>query len=143
VVVIPFQAPRILQGQSPPMDRSPKSVEPTARTAQRLRAQHARRLAHYQELRDFYGGMHFTHQRPGRSQLVANYARAIVDKHVAFCFARGVGFQESAGPTARRGRAGPAAERGRAGRGDVPPSPTTGSRKRPWRRGHRSSGAEA
>lgn len=75
MVVIPFQMPRILQGQAP---------------AQRLAAQHAQRLAHYQELRDFYEGRHFAAARRGRTNLVANYARAIVDKHVAYTFARGV-----------------------------------------------------
>lgn len=78
MVVLPFQSPRILQSPSP---------------SQRLTSQHAQRLAHYQELRDFYEGRHFTPRRPGRGQLVANYARAIADKHVAYTFARGVHIQ--------------------------------------------------
>lgn len=78
MAVIPFQAPRILQGQAP---------------SQRLTSLHAERLARYQTLRDFYQGRHFTARRPGRTQLMANYARAIADKHVAYTFARGVLFQ--------------------------------------------------
>ena len=74
-LVIPFAAPRILQAQGP---------------AQRLISDHAPRIAHYQELRDFYEGRHTAVVRRGHRSLVANYARAIVDKHVAFGFARGV-----------------------------------------------------
>src|SRR3990167_8255303 len=74
-VVVPFSSPRIL---------------PDGSRTDRLRSQHGARLAHYQELRDFYEGRHFVGRRAGRTQLVANYARAIVDKHVAYTFARGV-----------------------------------------------------
>lgn len=75
MAVIPFAAPRILQSQN---------------AAQRLLAEHAARIAHYQELRDFYEGRHAVAARRGRTNLVANYARAIIDKHVAYGFARGV-----------------------------------------------------
>src|SRR4029077_1751184 len=81
--IIPFQPPTILQGPTP---------------AQRLQAHHAARLTHYHELREFYQGKHFTSSRRGHSNIVANYARAIVDKGVAFLFARGVvhqGFLQS------------------------------------------------
>jgi hypothetical protein len=75
MVVVPFQAPRILQGAS---------------ASQRLLSEHGARLAHYQELRDFSAGIHFPAAPRCRTNLIANYARAIVDKHVAYTFARGV-----------------------------------------------------
>lgn len=74
MAVIPFQSPRILQ----------------ASPAQRLRARDAQRLARYQELWSYYDGAHYSSRRRGRTDLVVNYARAIVDKHVSYLFARGV-----------------------------------------------------
>src|SRR6201999_997468 len=40
----------------------------------------------------FYEGRHFGRARNGRSNLVLNYARAIVDKGIAYLVGRGVGF---------------------------------------------------
>jgi hypothetical protein len=50
------------------------------------------RLRRYRQYQDFYEGRHFERARNGRSNLVLNYARAIVDKGVAYLLGRGVGF---------------------------------------------------
>ena len=76
MAVLPFTTPRILQGSA----------------AQRLRSRDSARLAQYRELWDFYSGRHFRTQRRGRTNLVANYARAIVDKGLGYLFARGIKF---------------------------------------------------
>jgi len=60
--------------------------------AARLRIQGGARLRRYREFQDFYEGRHFARARNGRSNLVLNYARAIVDKGVAYLLGRGVGF---------------------------------------------------
>jgi hypothetical protein len=52
----------------------------------------AARLRRYREYLEFYEGRHFSATRRGRSALVANYARAIVDKGVSFLIGRGIGF---------------------------------------------------
>ena len=79
----------------------------TPATALRLRD--SARLRRYQRYQDFYEGRHFERARPGRTSLVLNYARAIVDKGVAYLLGRGVGF--SVLPR----REGDAADRRRAG----------------------------
>ena len=46
----------------------------------------------YRQYQEFYKGRHFERARNGRSNLVLNYARAVVDKGVAYLLGRGVGF---------------------------------------------------
>src|SRR5207248_2715702 len=57
-----------------------------------LRARDSERLRRYQELLDFYEGVHFPRERRGRTSLVVNYARAVADKGVSYLFGRGVTF---------------------------------------------------
>jgi len=52
----------------------------------------AERLRRYRVYQDFYDGKHFDRPRRGRSSLVLNYARAIVDKGVSYLLGGGVGF---------------------------------------------------
>ncbi len=52
----------------------------------------APRLRRYRDYLDFYEGRHFPAARRGRTTLVVNYARAIVDKGVSFLIGRGIGF---------------------------------------------------
>jgi hypothetical protein len=59
---------------------------------QALRQQDGLRLLAYQQHLAFYEGQHYKTPRRGRSNLVANYARTIVDKGVAFLVGRGLGF---------------------------------------------------
>ncbi len=58
----------------------------------RLRLHDAARLRRYRQYQDFYEGRHFERPRNGRSALVLNYARAIVDKGIAYLLGRGIGF---------------------------------------------------
>ena len=51
--------------------------------AARLRVYGGARLRRYREYQQFYEGRHFERSRNGRSTLVLNYARAIVDKGIA------------------------------------------------------------
>src|SRR5215212_190043 len=60
--------------------------------AARLRIQGGARLRRYRQYQDFYEGRHFERARNGRSNLVLNYARAVVDKGIAYLLGRGVGF---------------------------------------------------
>src|SRR3954452_17556036 len=60
--------------------------------AARLRLQSSARLRRYRQYQEFYEGRHFERARNGRSNLVLNYARAVVDKGVAYLMGRGVGF---------------------------------------------------
>ena len=60
--------------------------------AARLRLQGGARLRRYRQYQDFYEGRHFERARNGRSNLVLNYARAVVDKGIAYLLGRGVGF---------------------------------------------------
>src|SRR5438552_4090652 len=57
-----------------------------------LSARDAERLRRYRSFQDFYDGKHFAATRRGRSALVLNYARAIVDKGVSYLLGGGVGF---------------------------------------------------
>jgi len=59
---------------------------------QALRQQDGSRLLAYQQHLAFYEGQHYLTPRRGRSNLVVNYARTIVDKGVAFLVGRGLGF---------------------------------------------------
>ncbi|HZS00771.1 MAG TPA: phage portal protein [Chloroflexota bacterium] len=66
---------------------------PVARTrAQALALDDSARLQRYRDYLAFYEGQHYLTPRRGRSSLVANYARTIVDKGVSFLIGRGVGF---------------------------------------------------
>jgi len=56
----------------------------------RLRSRDGERLRRYRELLDFYEGIHFAASRRGRTNLVVNYARAVVNKGVSYLFGRGV-----------------------------------------------------
>src|SRR5687767_11540558 len=60
--------------------------------AARLRLLGGARLRRYRQYQEFYEGRHFERARSGRSGLVLNYARAVVDKGVAYLLGRGVGF---------------------------------------------------
>ncbi len=73
---------------------------PVARTrAQALQLEDAARLRRYRDYLAFYDGRQYATPRRGRSSLVVNYARAIVDKGVSFLLGRGVGFGvDGAGP---------------------------------------------
>lgn len=71
---IPFGAPYALQ-------HSP---------SQRLRTEHGERLRRYADYRTFYAGTHFDPRARGKTQLVLNYARAIVDKGVSYLFGKGI-----------------------------------------------------
>lgn len=68
-----------------------------------LRAAAADRLRRYDEYWDYYAGLHFPQgQRRGRTSLSINYARALVDKSVAYLFARGLQFRvPTSGPGAQ------------------------------------------
>lgn len=48
------------------------------------------RLLRYTTYQRFYEGQHYDRQRNGRSSLVLNYARTIVDKGVAYLLGRGI-----------------------------------------------------
>lgn len=57
-----------------------------------LRLRDADRFRGYRQFQEFYEGRHFDRQRNGRTNLVLNYARAIVDKGVAYLLGRGLSF---------------------------------------------------
>jgi hypothetical protein len=65
----------------------------------------AERLRRYRLYQDFYEGRHFARPRNGRTNLVLNYARAVVDKGVAYLLGRGLNFAvaptDEADPAAR------------------------------------------
>lgn len=77
----------------PNMLRSRPTAETTAAA---LRGRDAQRLRRYQEYLDFYNGRHWDgyqeREYGGRTRLVLNYARAIVDKGVSYLLGRGVNF---------------------------------------------------
>jgi Phage portal protein, SPP1 Gp6-like/Domain of unknown function (DUF4055) len=80
----------LFRRQSPqPATRNSELVSAEALSA-RLRARDGERLRRYRELLDFYEGTHFVSTRRGRTNLVVNYARAVVDKGVSYLFGRGV-----------------------------------------------------
>lgn len=75
----------------------PNAVRDTARGSaaahgNELRAAGQERLRRYAGYLDFYNGKHWTKTRPGRTNLVMNYARAIVDKGVSYLLGRGINF---------------------------------------------------
>jgi len=57
-----------------------------------LRLRDAARLRRYKRMLDAYEGRHFDRPRTGRSSLVLNYAKPVVDKGVAYLLGRGLGF---------------------------------------------------
>jgi hypothetical protein len=59
-------------------------------TAAQLRSRDAGRLRRYKQYQDFYEGRHFERPRNGRTNLVLNYARAVVDKGLAYLLGRGI-----------------------------------------------------
>src|SRR5689334_1881775 len=72
---------------------------PVARTrAQALALDDSARVQRYRDYLAFYEGQHYLTPRRGRSNLVVNYARTIVDKGVSFLIGRGVGFAVEDGP---------------------------------------------
>ncbi len=85
-----------------------------------LRARDGERLRRYRELLDFYEGHHFAAPRRGRTNLVVNYARAVVDKGVSYLFGRGIhlavpelaALGEDAAAPGQTARSGDAAMRG-------------------------------
>jgi hypothetical protein len=64
---------------------------------ERLRLEGGARLRRYRQYGDFYDGRHFERARNGRSNIVLNYARAVVDKGIAYLLGRGVGYAVVAG----------------------------------------------
>ncbi len=52
----------------------------------------AARLRRYRQYQDFYEGKHYLRPRSGRTNLVLNYGRTVVDKGVAYLLGRGLGF---------------------------------------------------
>ncbi len=77
-------------------------ARPTTHTrTQQLALADSARLRRYRDALAFYEGQHYARPRRGRSALVANYARTIVDKGVSFLLGRGVSFaveRRPAGP---------------------------------------------
>ncbi len=67
-------------------------IATTTSSAAKLRLGDGARLRRYRQYQDFYDGRHFARPRNGRSNLVLNYARPIVDKGVAYLLGRGLGF---------------------------------------------------
>jgi hypothetical protein len=57
-----------------------------------LRLRDAERLRRYRQYQDFYDGRHFERPRNGRTNLVLNYARTVVDKGIGYLLGRGLGF---------------------------------------------------
>lgn len=62
----------------------------SATESSRLRLRDAARLRRYRQYQEFYDGRHFEWTRNGHSSLVLNYARAIIDKGVAYLLGRGM-----------------------------------------------------
>jgi SPP1 Gp6-like portal protein/uncharacterized protein DUF4055 len=77
-----------LQLDAPTMARDARLSGEVAR----LGLHDGKRLRQYRQYQDFYEGRHFERPRNGRSSLVLNYARAIVDKGIAYLLGRGIGF---------------------------------------------------
>lgn len=67
-------------------------ARPRLQDSARSRLQDSARLRRYRQYQEFYEGRHFERPRNGRSTLVLNYARAIVDKGIAYLLGRGIGF---------------------------------------------------
>src|SRR3954451_11435000 len=72
--------------------RTATPAGPLSGEAARPRLHDAARLRRYRQYQDFYEGRHFERPRNGCSSLVLNYARAVVDKGIAYLLGRGIGF---------------------------------------------------
>ena len=83
------RAPQLGTRDAGPGTRDP-GLESAEALAGRLRARDGERLRRYRDLLDFYEGNHFATSRRGRTNLVVNYARAVVDKGVSYLFGRGI-----------------------------------------------------
>ncbi len=83
------RSPQLGAHNSEPGTRNPEPASAEALAA-RLQARDGERLRRYRELLDFYEGRHFAAARRGRTNLVVNYARVVVDKGVSYLFGRGV-----------------------------------------------------
>jgi len=70
----------------------PNPVRPSAARAGAMVASDQPRLRRYTEYLDFYNGRQWAKPRSGRSNLVLNYARAVVDKGVSYLLGRGINF---------------------------------------------------
>ena len=85
----------------------PNPVQSAAARAGALRAAEQERLRRYAGYLDFYNGKQWAKTRPGRTNLVVNYTRAIVDKAVSYLLGQGVNFavpdQGDDGETGRGG----------------------------------------
>lgn len=79
----------------------PSPGRPSAATrAGALAAADQARLRRYAEYLEFYNGKQWAKPRSGRSNLVLNYARTIVDKGVSYLLGRGINFAvQPAGPS--------------------------------------------
>ena len=79
----------------------PNPTQPSAATlGNALAAADQARLRRYSEYLEFYNGRQWAKPRQGRSNLVLNYARAIVDKGVSYLLGRGINFAvPPAGPS--------------------------------------------
>jgi hypothetical protein len=65
--------------------------------ANALRAASQERLRRYAGYLDFYNGKQWAKTRPGRTNLVVNYTRTIVDKGISYLLGQGVNFAVPAG----------------------------------------------
>ncbi|MHB1159188.1 MAG: phage portal protein [Chloroflexota bacterium] len=78
----------------------PNPTSSPATTRAVLAAADQARLRRYAEYLEFYDGKQWAKPRQGRSSLVLNYARAIVDKGVSYLLGRGINFAVApAGPS--------------------------------------------
>ncbi len=70
----------------------PNPVQSAAARASALRAAEQERLRRYTSYLAFYHGKQWAKTRPGRTSLVVNYTRAIVDKAVSYLLGQGINF---------------------------------------------------
>jgi hypothetical protein len=70
-----------------------------------LRLHDAERLRRYRLYQEFYEGRQFARPRNGRTSLVLNYARTVVDKGVGYLLGRGLGFAVEGAELAERAEA--------------------------------------
>ncbi len=75
----------------------PNPAQDSAARASALRAAEQERLRCYTSYLDFYNGKQWAKTRPGRTSLVVNYTRAIVDKAVSYLLGQGINFAVPAG----------------------------------------------
>ena len=75
----------------------PNPAQGSVARANALRAAEQERLRRYADYLDFYNGKQWAKTRPGRTNLVVNYSRAIVDKGVSYLLGRGINLAVSAG----------------------------------------------